>query len=207
MNPELQEFLYNTLSQLIAGVPIGTILSLVVYYALNKVKMKTAEFPTRASALEQQMKQFREEAIKFNESIKKEVISIVSVELQKFNKKAEEYQAIIEGYRQELEVANKQNQVVIAQNEITLDVLKIFIGENKSAVISGIAKNVLEKMKNYKEHAYLAQEIVDSYPEIKDKIMFLVENYPDALLNRLLEVPVEAMEDMVNKYEAEKSQG
>jgi hypothetical protein len=207
MNPELQEFLYNTLAQLVSGVPIGTILSLIVYYALNKVKLKTAEFPDRAKALEKQVKEFANDVVVASSKLKDEVVSMVNEELNKFSKKADEYQKIVENYRVQLEEANKQNKVLIAQYEITMDVLKTYVCENKNAVISGLAKTVADKLTNYKEHAYMAQEIINQSPEIKEKAIFLIEHYPDALLAKLVEVPTEALEDMVKQYEEEKSQG
>ena len=130
---------------------------------------------------------------------------MVNEELNKFSKKADEYQKIVENYRVQLEEANKQNKVLIAQYEITMDVLKTYVCENKNAVISGMAKTVADKLTNYKEHAYMAQEIINQSPEIKEKANFLIEHYPDALLEKLFEVPTEALEDMVKQYEEEKS--
>ena len=60
MNQELQTFLLDLLKQVIAGIPFGTILSLVVYYALSKVKKKTIEFPTRVNDLSDKLNGFYE---------------------------------------------------------------------------------------------------------------------------------------------------
>ena len=85
-----------------------------------------------------------------------------------------------------------------------MDVLKNYVCENKNAVISGLAKTIADKLTNYKEHAYMAQEIINQSPEIKEKIIFLIEHYPDALLAKLVEIPTEALEEIVKQYEEEK---
>ena len=51
MNQELLDLLRDILSQVIAGIPFGAILSLIIYYALNKIKEKTSEFPEKAKAI------------------------------------------------------------------------------------------------------------------------------------------------------------
>ena len=77
----------------------------------------------------------------------------------------------------------------------------------KNAVVSGIAKSVNEKLVNYKEHIYLAQDIINVAPEIKEKVIFIAENYPSALITKMVDLPVEVLEEMMEKYEKEKPQG
>ena len=107
MNQELLDFIYDILQQLIAGIPIGTILSLVVYYALNKVKAKTAEFPAKAQDLENQVKTFADKVVAVSTELRNNVVSVVNAELDKFSKKADEYQLVIDGYHKQLEEAEK----------------------------------------------------------------------------------------------------
>jgi hypothetical protein len=78
---------------------------------------------------------------------------------------------------------------------------------NQTDVMSTEDKGVADKLTNYKEHAYMAQEIINKSPEIKEKIIFLIEHYPDSLLAKLVEIPTESLEEIVKQYEEEKSQG
>lgn len=198
MNQELQTFLLDLLKQVIAGIPFGTILSLVVYYALSKVKKKTIEFPTRVNDLSDKLNGFYEATKVMFASIVCDIKALLITELTAYKEQSENYKKIVESYRQELNVMVKNTQALVAQNEILIDVLKVYISENQNSVISGIAKTTCEKIKNYKEHAYLAQEVVSSY---------LVQYYPETLIKRLAEISPEALENMVKQYEKEKSQG
>lgn len=62
MNQELLDLLRDILSQVIAGIPFGAILSLIIYYALDKIKKKTSEFPKKANEIEVKVKDFSKEA-------------------------------------------------------------------------------------------------------------------------------------------------
>ena len=62
MNQELLDLLRSILSQVIAGIPFGAILSLIIYYALDKIKKKTSEFPEKAKEIEVKVKDFSKEA-------------------------------------------------------------------------------------------------------------------------------------------------
>ena len=68
-------------------------MSLIVYYALNKVKLKTAEFPDRAKALEKQVKEFANDVVVASSKLKDEVVSMVNEECGlNLVKKPDEYQ-------------------------------------------------------------------------------------------------------------------
>lgn len=204
MNQELLDLLRSILSQVIAGVPIGAILSFIIYYALNKIKKKTSEFPEKAKEIEVKVKDFTKEVKQGLNEIKQEVTEIVYDELKKFEKKSEEYQKVINDYKKELIETNKINEAIFAQQEITLDVLKKYVCENKSAVISGLAKDVSEVIENYKARNAAVKEIMARSPEIKEKVVYILNNYPDVLIKKLSEMPVSALEEMVVKYEKEK---
>ena len=66
MNQELLDLLRDILSQVIAGIPFGAILSLIIYYALNKIKEKTSEFPEKATEIELKVKDFSKEDLTLN---------------------------------------------------------------------------------------------------------------------------------------------
>ena len=73
MNQELLDLLRDILSQVIAGIPFGAILSLIIYYALNKIKEKTSEFPEKAKEIEVKVKDFSKEVKQGLNDIKQEV--------------------------------------------------------------------------------------------------------------------------------------
>lgn len=205
MNQELLDLLRDILSQFIAGIPFGAILSLIIYYALDKIKKKTSEFPEKAKEIEVKVKDFSKEVKQGLNDIKQEVTEIVNDKLEDFEKKAEEYQKIINDYKKELIETNKINEALFYQQEITLDVLKKYVCENKNAVISGLAKDVSEVIENYKERTAVVKEIMARSPEIKEKVVYILNNYPDVLIKKLSELPISALEEMIIKYEKEKS--
>lgn len=204
MNQELLDLLRSILSQVIAGVPFGAIFSFIIYYALNKIKKKTSEFPEKAKEIEVKVKDFTKEVNQGLNEIKQEVTEIVYDKLEKFEKKSEEYQKIINEYKKELIETNKINEAIFSQQEITLDVLKKYVCENKNAVISGLAKDVSEKIENYKARTAAVKEIIARSPEIKEKVVYILNNYPDVLIKKISELPVSDLEEMVIKYEKEK---
>jgi Na+/citrate or Na+/malate symporter len=82
MNQELLDLLRDILSQVIAGIPFGTIFSLIIYYALNKIKKKTSEFPEKANEIEVKVKDFSKEVKQGLNDIKQEVTEIVNEKLE-----------------------------------------------------------------------------------------------------------------------------
>ena len=188
MNQELLDLLRDILSQVIAGIPFGAIFSLIIYYALNKIKKKTSEFPEKANEIEVKVKDFSKEVKQGLNDIKQEVTEIVNDKLEDFEKKAEEYQKIINDYKKELIETNKINEALFYQQEITLDVLKKYVCENKSAVISGLAKDVSEVIENYKERNAAIKEIMARSPEIKEKVVYILNNYPDILYQKIIRI-------------------
>lgn len=199
MNQEMIEFLKNVLGQVIAGIPDILLIVLTLVYYIKSLKTKVAEFPTR-------VKELKDTTIENAKQVKNEITTIVNAQLNDYKTMAQAFMTEIEAYKKKAEEEAKNMQALIMQNEIMMEVMKVFISQNDQMVVSGMGATAIAKISEYQERAYKAKEILKNIPQITDKEKFLAERFPPEMIDRLSKLPAEVLEEILNEYENKENQ-
>jgi len=194
MNQEMIEFLKNVLGQVIAGIPDILLIILTLVYYIKSLKSKVSEFPNR-------VKELKDTTIENAKQVKNEITTIVNAQLNDYKTMAQAFMTEIEAYKKKAEEEAKNMQALIMQNEIMMEVMKVFISQNDQMVVSGMGATAIAKISEYQERAYRAKEILKNIPQITDRAKFLAERLPPEMLDRLLNLPSEVLEEILNEYE------
>ena len=194
MNQEMIEFLKNVLGQVIAGIPDILLIILTLVYYIKSLKSKVSEFPNR-------VKELKDTTIENAKQVKNEITTIVNAQLNDYKTMAQAFMTEIEAYKKKAEEEAKNTQALIMQNEIMMEVMKVFISQNDQMVVSGMGATAIAKISEYQERAYRAKEILKNIPQITDRAKFLAERLPPEMLDRLLNLPSEVLEEILNEYE------
>lgn len=194
MNQEMIEFLKNVLGQVIAGIPDILLIILTLVYYIKSLKSKVSEFPTR-------VKELKDTTIENAKQVKNEITTIVNAQLNEYKATAQGFMTEIEAYKKKAEEEAKNMQALIMQNEIMMEVMKVFISQNDQMVVSGMGATAIAKISEYQERAYRAKEILKNIPQIADEAKFLAERFPPEMIDRLSKLPSEVLEEILNEYE------
>ena len=194
MNQEMIEFLKNVLGQVIAGIPNILLIILTLVYYIKSLKSKVSEFPTR-------VKELKDTTTENAKQVKNEITTIVNAQLNDYKTTAQGFMTEIEAYKKKAEEEAKNMQALIMQNEIMMEVMKVFISQNDQMVVSGMGATAIAKISEYQERAYRAKEILKNIPQIADEATFLAERFPPEMIDRLSKLPTEVLEEILNEYE------
>lgn len=153
---DFNEFLQNTLENLVASLPQAIVILYTVLYYLKKVKKKTESFPEEVKltkeSLSNNFEVVKDQMYSSFETTKKELLHITTDFAEKLKKDVEQEMKLmvkeLSDYKKSLVSTSDFTQILSLENKAFMDIILELVSKDPKMIKEGVSSIITERIKN-----------------------------------------------------------